>query len=105
MRAAILHQYDTTPQLEEFDEPRPDGGGAVGEGLAAGLNPVDIRKCSGTFYGGSPPLPSVAGSEGIARLPDGRVCYFDGAVEPYGSLAAHTLVDPDEVFDVPAGLD
>ena len=105
MRAAILHEYGTTPALGEFDEPEAGEGQVVADVLAAGLNPVDLRRASGTFYGRVPPVPSVAASEGVARLPDGRRVYFDPPVEPYGSLAERTLLDAAATFDVPDGLE
>jgi NADPH:quinone reductase-like Zn-dependent oxidoreductase len=105
MRAAILHEYGTTPALGEFDEPEPAEGQVVADVLAAGLNPVDLRRASGTFYGRVPPVPCVAASEGVARLPDGRRVYFDPPVEPYGSLAERTLLDASTTFDVPEGLE
>ena len=105
MRAMILREYGTPPEPGDFDEPEAAAGQVVGEVLAAGLNPVDLRRASGTFYGGNPPLPSVAASEGVARLPDGRRVYFDPPVAPYGSLAERTLLDPDAGFDVPDGVD
>lgn len=106
MRAAILQEYGATPVLGEFPDPEPGQGQAVVEVLAAGLNPVDIRKASGTFYGGSPPLPSVAGSEGVGRLRDGgRHVYFETCGPPYGSLAERTLIDRAQAFAVPERLD
>jgi NADPH:quinone reductase-like Zn-dependent oxidoreductase len=105
MRAAILRDYGATPELGEFDEPEPGGDRVVAEILAAGLNPVDLRRASGTFYGPTPPVPCVLGTEGIARLPDGRRVYFDPPVAPYGSYAERTLLDPDTTFAVPDGLD
>ena len=105
MRAAILREYDATPELGEFDDPTAGEGQLVGEVLAAGLNPVDLRKASGTFWTGAPPLPSVAASEGVARLEDGRRVYFDGPVEPYGALAERVLLPVEAGFDVPDGVD
>ena len=105
MRAAILREYGTTPELGDFYEPEAAEGRVVGEVLAAGLNPVDLRRASGTFYGGNPPLPSVAASEGVARLTDGRRVYFDPPVAPHGALAERTLLDPDAVFEIPGGTD
>ena len=49
MRAAILREYDATPELGEFDDPTAGDGAVVAEVLAAGLNPVDIRKAAGVF--------------------------------------------------------
>jgi NADPH:quinone reductase-like Zn-dependent oxidoreductase len=105
MRAAILEEYGATPVLAEFPDPEPEEGQAIVEVLAAGLNPVDIAKASGTFYEGSPPLPSVAGSEGVGTLADGRRVYFGRCVPPYGPLAERTLIEPAEAFAVPEGCD
>jgi NADPH2:quinone reductase len=105
MRAAILTEYGKTPQVGEFDDPTPADGKEVVDVLAAGMNPVDVAKSSGTFYGGNPPLPSVVGTEGIARLADGRTVYFDAPVAPYGAFAERTLIDPSVTYGVPDGLD
>lgn len=103
MRAAILREYDATPELGDFEEP---GGSAAADVLAAGLNPVDLRKAAGAFpLAPRPPLPSVAGWEGVAQLADGRRVYFDTPVAPYGALAERTLLDPAQLFDVPDGVD
>ena len=105
MRAAILREYGQAPEVGEFDDPQPADGQAVVEVQAAGLNPVDIRIASGSFYGGSPPLPSVAGREGVGRLADGTVVYFDGPVAPYGSFAQRALIDERSAIPLPAKID
>jgi NADPH:quinone reductase-like Zn-dependent oxidoreductase len=106
MRAAILREYDATPELGEFDDPTPGDGAVVAEVLAAGLNPVDIRKAAGVFpLAPKPPLPSVAGWEGVARLEDGSHVYFVDPPPPHGALAERTLVDPSAVHPVPEQLD
>jgi NADPH:quinone reductase-like Zn-dependent oxidoreductase len=106
MRAAILREYDATPELGEFDEPAAGGGTVVADVLAAGLNPVDIRKAAGVFpLAPKPPLPSVAGWEGVARLEDGARVYFVDPPPPHGALAERTLVDPSAAHPVPDGLD
>ncbi|MEA2180648.1 MAG: hypothetical protein QOG77_3945, partial [Solirubrobacteraceae bacterium] len=105
MRAAILREYGQPPEIGDFDDPTASDGNEVVDVLAAGLNPVDILKASGHFYGGNPPLPSVTGTEGIGRLADGRKVYFDAPVSPYGSFSERTLIDPSATYDVPDGLD
>ena len=74
MRAAVLHQYGV-PSPGEFEEPTAGDGQAVVEVLAAGVGftPVDVSIAAGRFYAGKPPLPSVAGREGVAYL-TARVC-------------------------------
>ena len=82
MRAAILREYDTTPELGDFDDPAPRGDQVVGEVLAAGLNPVDLRIAGGNFPRDPREPPYVAGKEGVGTLPDGARVYFDETVAP-----------------------
>jgi NADPH2:quinone reductase len=106
MRAAILREYDATPELGEFDDPTAGDGAVVAEVLAAGLNPVDIRKAAGVFpLAPKPPLPSVAGWEGVARLEDGSRVYFVDPPPPHGALAERTLVVVSATHPVPEGVD
>lgn len=103
MEAAVLKDYGSDPEFGEFEEPNPDGR-AVVEVDVAGLNPVDHTIASGKFPGREPPLPSVPGLEGIGTV-DGRRVYFDSSVAPFGSLGERTLVEPDELIDVPDGVE
>jgi NADPH:quinone reductase-like Zn-dependent oxidoreductase len=102
MRAAVLHDFGV-PRADDFDEPEPGPEKAVVEVLAAGLNPVDVAICAGRFYGGQPPIPSVAGREGVGML-DGRRVYFDAPVAPHGSMAERTLINPRGSYEVPDGV-
>src|ERR1700734_3146168 len=104
MRAAVLKEYGV-PAAGEFDEPSAEGPDqAVVDVLAAGLNPVDVAICAGRFYAGKPPLPSVAGREGVGML-DGERVYFDAPIAPFGSMAERALVDPASTYALPDGLD
>jgi NADPH:quinone reductase-like Zn-dependent oxidoreductase len=102
MRAAVLHELGV-PRPDEFADPQPGEGQAVVEVLGAGLNPVDVAICAGRFYAGPPPLPSVAGREGVGLL-DGRRVYFDAPIVPYGSMAERALIEPGAAYDVPDGV-
>jgi NADPH:quinone reductase-like Zn-dependent oxidoreductase len=102
MRAAVLSEYGI-PHAGEFEQPAAAGGEAVVEVLAAGLNPVDVAICAGLFYAGKPPLPCVAGREGVGLL-DGERVYFDGPIAPYGSMAERALIDPAFTYRVPDGV-
>jgi NADPH:quinone reductase-like Zn-dependent oxidoreductase len=106
VRAAVLHEYGT-PVYGEFPDPvEPGEGQVVVEVAAAGLNPVDVAKAAGTFYAGRPPLPSVAGEEGVGTVAgSGRRVYFDRPIRPYGSMAQRALVDAGALMDVPDALD
>jgi NADPH:quinone reductase-like Zn-dependent oxidoreductase len=108
MRAAVLHEYGV-PRPGDFQEPvagpdETDGTeSAVLDVLAAGLNPVDVAICAGRFYAGKPPLPSVAGREGVGML-DGARVYFDAPLAPFGSMAQRALIDPRSTYPVPDGV-
>jgi NADPH:quinone reductase-like Zn-dependent oxidoreductase len=105
MRAAILREYGKPPEPGQADEPTSSGEQVVLDVEAGGLNPVDIRMASGNFYGGSPPLPSVAGREGVGRTPDGELVYFDAPVAPHGSFAERTLVERANLIPLGADVD
>jgi NADPH:quinone reductase-like Zn-dependent oxidoreductase len=106
VHAAVLHEHGT-PVYDEFPEPEAAEGQVVVEVAAAGLNPVDVAKANGTFYAGKPPLPSVAGQEGVGVVAGagGRRVYFDRPIPPSGSMAQRALVDAASLMDVPDGLD
>jgi NADPH:quinone reductase-like Zn-dependent oxidoreductase len=80
VRAASITELGRLPELGEAPEPVRGPGEALIRVLAAPLNPIDINVCAGRFYGGSPPLPFVPGSEGVGRVVEGE------------ALAAGTLV-------------
>lgn len=103
MRAAVLTDYERPPEAGEFDEPGPAGDGEVVVDVSvAGLNPVDLYAAAGALPT-KPPLPSVAGLEGVGRL-DGARVYFDAPVAPFGSLAERTRVRGESLLDVPDGV-
>jgi NADPH:quinone reductase-like Zn-dependent oxidoreductase len=105
VRAAILREYGAPPEPGEFRDPQPGDGQELVEVLAAGLNPVDISIASGTFYGGRPELPCVAGREGVGRRADGERVYFDGPAPPFGSFAQRAPIDSQDAIPLPEGLD
>lgn len=105
MHAAVLHEYGT-PAFGEFAEPAAGEGQVVVEVAVAALNPVDVRKASGTYFAGRPPLPSVAGTEGVGRVAgDGRRVYFEVAAPPFGSMAERTLVPREALVELPDEID
>ena len=105
MRAAILHAYGEPPQPGEFEEPQAAEGQVVVDVKAAAIHHLDLLKATGTFYLGPPPLPSVAGTDGVGRTKDGRRVYFDPTIAPYGSFAQRALAGADTLIDVPGEID
>jgi NADPH:quinone reductase-like Zn-dependent oxidoreductase len=104
LRAAIVEDYDRAPQAGDFDsEPSPADGAQVVKVSVAGLNPVDLYTAAGELPN-KPPLPSIAGKEGIGTV-DGRRVYFDAPVAPFGSMAERAQVDDESLIDVPDGVD
>jgi len=102
MRAAILREYGTVPELA--DHPEPTGPDVV-EVLAAGMNPVDIRIATGTFPLERYDPPYVAGKEAVGRRRDGTLTYFEYAVKPFGAFAEKTQLAPGDGYPLPEGLD
>jgi NADPH:quinone reductase-like Zn-dependent oxidoreductase len=103
MEAAVLNDYESAPELGEFEEPSPNGLTLL-DVAVAGLNPVDRTIASGGFPGRKPPLPSVPGLEGIG-VAGGRRFYFDTPVTPFGSMGKRTLVEREELIEVPDGVE
>lgn len=95
MRAAVLREFGEIPAVEEVPEP---SGAAVGDLLAAGMNPIDLRIASGTL--GERELPYVVGSEAIVRH-EGRRLY----VAPGATFAERVAFDPAAAIEVPEGVD
>jgi NADPH:quinone reductase-like Zn-dependent oxidoreductase len=98
MRAARLHELGGVPQIDDVDAPEGPNVVAVS---AAALNPVDISIGSGRFYGGTPELPYVVGSEGVGNAADGRRIWFRGN----GTIAEQAIAPPDYGFEIPDGVD
>src|SRR5215218_4703749 len=105
MRAAVLHEHGATPRVGEFDDPGDAPDGVCVQVAAAGLHHLDLHKATGTFYMGPPPLPSVVGTDGVGRLPDGMRVYFDTTIAPYGSMAERALVPEEATFEVAEDVD
>ena len=109
MRAAVIHELGATPVVEERDEPVRGDGQALVATAAAGLNPVDLAIGAGVFYGGHPPLPFVAGREGIGRILEGSA-FAPGTLvatlkTASGSFAERFVADESELWEIPADAD
>lgn len=106
MHAAVLHEHGATPVYEAFEGPVAGTAQVVVEVAAAGVNPVDVRKASGAYVSGPPPLPSVVGSEGVGRIAgDGPRVYFDAPVAPFGAFAERALVGEEDPIELPDAID
>src|SRR5271156_4533781 len=105
MRAAVIRRSGATPALDQFADPQPGQGLAVGTLVAAALNPLDVAIVNDQFPLRRLQPPYIAGYEAVVQLGAGRRCYLPAPPAPYGTLAELVPV-PDSVgFPVPAGVD
>src|SRR6185503_5166543 len=105
MRAAVIRELGSAPDLGEVDE--PDGDGVI-EVLAAPLNPVDLAVASGAYVAGHPPLPYVPGCEAVGRTVDGRVVWVFGGgfgLLRDGGIGERAAVGGAVVVEVPDDAD
>ncbi len=97
MRAVRLHELGGIPRVETIEDP-PAGQELVRVSTAA-LNPVDVSIANGRFYGGTPELPYVIGSEAVGETAEGRRVWL----RQRESMAE--LVAPEGwQFEVPDGV-
>ncbi|HET6683934.1 MAG TPA: zinc-binding alcohol dehydrogenase family protein, partial [Gaiella sp.] len=105
MRAALIRELGSAPELGEIDEPRGD---AIVEVLAAPLNPVDLAVASGAYVAGHPPLPYVPGCEAVGRTEDARTVWVFGGgfgLLRDGGMAERAAVGNAVAVEVPDGAD
>src|ERR1700760_4843628 len=105
MRAAVIRRPGATPALDQFADPRPVPGLAVGTLVAAALNPLDIAIVNDQIPFRQLQPPCIAGYEAVVQLGDGTRCYLAGPPVPYGTLAELVPVPNSAGFPVPAGVD
>jgi NADPH:quinone reductase-like Zn-dependent oxidoreductase len=104
VRAAVIHETGAAPTFDQFPDPRPGPGVAVGTVVAAALNPLDLTIVNGQFPLRRFQPPYVAGYEAVVQLEDGTRRYVTDPPAPYGTLAEFVPV-PDAVgFPVPDDL-
>lgn len=95
----------------EVEAPRLQSGQVLVEVLAAPINPSDILTLTGD-YGMLPPLPALAGNEGVGRVaelgPDAEgVQVGQTVLLPVGSgtWASHLVTEPRKLIPLPEGAD
>lgn len=114
MRALVVTELGAPPELRDVPEPVRQPGEALLELLAASINPVDLGVASGRFFAGSPPVPYVAGAEGVGRileadgLAPGTVVWtgMQGlGISRDGVLAERAVARESGIVPVPEGAD
>lgn len=114
MKAALIREIGSGPELAEADAPTRDSGRALVEIHAVSLNPIDIALASGKHYLGPPDTPYVPGSEGVGTVveadslePGTRVYISDdglGGRGRNGTLAERATVAEEEALPLPEGV-
>jgi NADPH:quinone reductase len=108
VRAAILRELGSPPEVGEVPDPTAGDGEVVVEVLATPLNPIDIAVGTGRFYGGHPPLPYVPGCECVGRSEAGEVLWAHSGglgVKRDGGLAERVAVPQEGLVPVPDGAE
>ena len=102
MRAAVIAEKGTPPEIREFREPLAQPGAVLIDVETAGLGGWDILGA----YRLAIDYPCVLRGEGVGRAPDGRRVYFgERSISPFGAWAERTIVPTEEVWDVPDDVD
>lgn len=109
MRALVLHQHGTAPDLLHIDEPDP-GDRVLVRVTAAPVAPLDLLLASGTSYFGPPALPYVPGGQGVGHLvddPERRVWFTTSAGMAHGdgSLRELAVVEESRVMTLDTHVD
>ena len=71
VRAAVLREHGSAPELEERLAPEPAPGHVLVDVAAAPVTPLDVLCASGTSYFGPPALPYVPGVQGVGTVRQG----------------------------------
>jgi NADPH2:quinone reductase len=96
MRAARLHEIGGVPVVDETDPPPEAGPVRI---ATAALNPVDVSIGGGRFYGGTPEVPYVIGSEAVGKTAAGARVWLRGQ-----GLMAELAAPSPWSFEVPEGV-
>jgi NADPH:quinone reductase-like Zn-dependent oxidoreductase len=103
MRAALLTELNSTPQVTEVAEPVPRAGYSLVQVIAGSIAPTDLMRATGAYM--TPLLPYTVGGEGVGRLADGTRVYFGHSAAPHGALCERTLVPNAELWPIPDALE
>lgn len=99
MHAFVLHEAGSEPVFEDVNEPIAGPGQAAARVLAAGVNPIDLKRAISPVAA----LPLVVGDEAVVETSYGRG-YSEQALPPYGSFAEQTLIKPAELIPMSDAL-
>ena len=107
MRAARVHRFGDSLQIDDLPEPQPGPGEVLVDIEFVGVNPLDVWVTQGTVAGGSQPLPFIPGIEAVGVL-DGRryvVTPSDLGTTRDGLYRERAAVAEAALLPLPEGVD
>lgn len=107
MRAARVHHFGDSLQIDELPDPRPSSGEVVVDVEYVGVNPLDVWVTQGTVAGGNQPLPFIPGVEAVGTVGGQQ---FAIQAPGYGTVQdglylQHASVPETALVPVPEGVD
>jgi len=106
MKAAVLHEFGTTPKYQDFPDPPVGENQILVQVKAVPLENVDRAMAKGTHFASRqflPTLPAIVGFDGIGMMQDGSLVGFGGIKPPYGAMAENAAISMH--VSVPVGVD
>ncbi len=103
MKAAVLKNYGTLPEYQEFPEPKPKNyDELLVTPIASSVKRLDVIRAAGKHYTKFSELPAVMGMDGVAKLDNNSRVYAMGIT---GMMAEKALIDQRTMTVLPDGLD
>jgi NADPH:quinone reductase-like Zn-dependent oxidoreductase len=104
MRAAVVTDFAKPPIVTDFAEPEAAEGEVVADIRAAAVSNLARMIARMPHFLGAQEPPLVAGLDGVAQLPDGRLVYVPVVRSPWGTLAERAAVPLQAARPLPEGL-
>ncbi len=117
MKAAIIHSFGQTPQIEDFSDPVAKEEETLIQVKASVLENFDKLTVSGNHYSSGhlfPAFPAIVGTDGIGLTEDGKMVGFGNMRPPFGSFAEKAAagftvpipdgIDPAQAAAMPASI-
>jgi NADPH:quinone reductase len=107
MRAARIHEFGGTLQIDDVPEPQPAEDEVVAELRFIGVNPIDVWVTEGTVAGGTQTLPFIPGVEAAGEVDGEPVLAHGGGLGVLrdGLYRERAAVASEAVLALPGGLD
>jgi NADPH:quinone reductase-like Zn-dependent oxidoreductase len=103
MKAAVLHQFGTTPVYQDFPDPVPQNEQQLLIRIqAAAIKSIDRLRAGGKHYASYRDLPVVVGIDGVGTLENGTRIYAQGIT---GMMAQKALIAKNGYTVLPDTLD